>query len=218
MFQYIKEFWIAIALFTICWRTREGIYATWALLFIYLLGDDALRFHERGGWLLVSEWHYFGPAFGLRAVDFGEHAISAAAGSVFLVLIGYFYTRSSNSAKNISKDLMLLLGVLVFFGIFTDMVHSLFRNLPLRDLITIEDGGEMVAMSLIASYVVHLLERPRHVSESLWHSAKAPSPVALAKAAGRVPELRCCPANYSPYDQSGKCGTMTLMVQNCCNG
>ena len=28
VFQYIKEYWIAIVLFAVCWRTREGIYAT----------------------------------------------------------------------------------------------------------------------------------------------------------------------------------------------
>lgn len=173
MFQYIKEFWIAIALFTLCWRTRQGIYAPWGLLFIYLLCDDALRFHERGGWFLVSEWNYFRPALGLRAVDFGELAVSATAGLVFLVLIAFFYVRSSQSGKNMSKDLTLLLGLLVFFGIFTDMVHSLFKSLPVKGMITIEDGGEMIAMSLIAGYVVHLLERPRHVSVSLWSAAKA---------------------------------------------
>jgi hypothetical protein len=162
VFQYIKEYWIAIVLFAVCWRTREGIYATWALLFTYLLCDDALTVHEGVGQVVATQWNYV-PVLGLRARDFGELTVSVVMGSAFLVLITCFYLRCSNSAKNVSKDLALLLGVLVFFGVFVDMVHAAFIYLPVTGLATVEDGGEMATMSMITSYVVHLLEQQGHV-------------------------------------------------------
>lgn len=166
MFQYIKEYWIAIVLFTMYWRTREGVYGAWALLFTYTLCDDALGFHEQVGRAIVGHWNY-APALGLRAQDFGELTVSVAVGSVFLVLITYFYLRCSNNAKNVSKDLVLLFGLLVFFGVFVDAVNSLVDGLTM-----VEESGEMVTISIITSYVVRLLERQGHVPGLLWQLAK----------------------------------------------
>ncbi|MEW5979288.1 MAG: hypothetical protein AB1898_26135 [Acidobacteriota bacterium] len=90
--------------------------------------------------------------------------MSAVSGSVFLVLIAYFCLHSTESAKEVTKDLALLLGLLVFFGVFVDMVHV---ALPLRGMNLIEDGGEMISMSLITSYVVDMLEQ-RHTPGLLW--------------------------------------------------
>lgn len=167
LFQYIKEYWVAIALFAVSWRTREWIYGAWSLLFTYLLCDDALAIHERVGEAVERHWSYV-PAFGLRARDLGELMISVVVGSAFLVLITYFYLRCSHSAKNVSKDLLLLLGLLIFFGVFIDLVHVAVVDLPVRGLNIIEDGGEMIAMSMIASYVIHLLESQEHVPGLLW--------------------------------------------------
>jgi hypothetical protein len=172
LFQYIKEYWIAIALFSVCWRTREGIYGTWALLFTYLLCDDALQIHEKVGEAVARRWNY-SPGVGLTL---GELSISVVVGSAFLVLITYFYLRCSHSARNVSKDLALLLGLLVFFGVFVDMVSIVIgdlRGLPVRGVITIEDGGEMITMSMIAGYVVRLLERRGHVPGLLWRTTVA---------------------------------------------
>jgi hypothetical protein len=162
VFQYIKEYWIAIVLLAVCWRTRERIYGTWALLFAYLLCDDALAIHERVGHVVATQWEYV-PGLGLRPQDFGELTVSAIIGTAFLVLITYFYVRGSNNARNVSKDLVLLLGLLIFFGVLIDMVHIAIGNLPVKGLTIIEDGGEMISMSMIVSYVVHLLEGQGHV-------------------------------------------------------
>jgi len=170
VFQYIKELWIAIVLFAVCWRRREGIYAIWALLFAYLLCDDALTIHERAGSVYASHWQYV-PALGLRPQDFGELTYLVAAGSVFLVLITYCYRRCTDDGRNVSRDLLLLCGLLVFFGSFVDMAHI---ALPVKGLSIVEESGEMIAMSLIVSYVVHLLDRQGHGSGLLWRSAIAP--------------------------------------------
>jgi hypothetical protein len=169
MFQHIKEYWIAIVLFAMYWRTREGIYGTWALLFTYALCDDALAVHEEVGKVVVRQWNYV-PALGLQARDLGELTVSVIVGSAFLMLITYFYLRSSNNAKNVSKDLALLFGILVFFGVFVDMMNA---AVPVTGLTMIEESGEMATMSMITAYVVRLLERRGHVSGSLWQLTKA---------------------------------------------
>jgi hypothetical protein len=114
VFQYLKEYWITLALFTAWWRAREGVYAAWALLFTYLLLDDALTIHE-------------------------------TAGKV----------------------------VLAFFGVGLDMVHGVLEALGVRALTIVEDGGEMLAMSIIASYVVPLVEQQGHAAGFLWRSTVA---------------------------------------------
>lgn len=168
-FQYIKEYWISIVLFAVCWRSREGVYGAWTLLFAYLLCDDALRIHERAGLVIASAWEYV-PAFRLRAQDFGELTVSGALGSAFLVLITYFYLGSSSNAKNDSKDLALLLAALVFFGIFVDMLNI---AVVIRGFTIIEEAGEMATMSVITGYAVNLLDRQSHPPGALWQSTRA---------------------------------------------
>ena len=148
VFQYVKEYWIVIVLVIVCWRTREGIYATWALFFTYLLCDDALGIHETVGEAIAAHWKYVA-ALGLLPKDFGELAFWAIVGSAFLMLITYFYVRGSDSAKDVSRDVVVLLGVLILFAVLIDMVHSAFREGPVRGLTILEDGGEMITMSSV---------------------------------------------------------------------
>jgi hypothetical protein len=167
VFQYLKESWTALVFFAMWWRTRDVLFAAWALLFAYLLCDDALTIHETVGKAIAVGWE-FAPAFGLRANDFGELAFSALAGVVFLVLIGGFYLRGSELGKRVSRDLSLLLAVLVFFGVVVDTVHLAIQEQQIHGLTVVEDSGEMVAMSLIAGYAVQLWGQRGHTAGQLW--------------------------------------------------
>jgi hypothetical protein len=158
-FQYIKECSIALMLLAVAWRTRGVIYVAWALLFAYLLFDDALRLHERAGQRLVTYWDIV-PVLGLDARNLGEHAVSLTVGSAFVATMTFCYFRSSNDARAVSRNLILLLAMLVLFGILVDMVPYAIKTLAPRAAMMIEDGGEMVAMSLIVSYVAHLRHSP----------------------------------------------------------
>lgn len=86
IFQYVKTYWVVILLGALAWRTRAYVYAGWALLFAYMLCDDALMIHERGGGAIASRWG-FESRFGLRPQDFGELTVAGAFGLAFLVLI-----------------------------------------------------------------------------------------------------------------------------------
>jgi len=172
VFQYLKEGWVAAALFLLCWRTRQGVYGAWALLFAYLLWDDSLTVHETAGQAIATQWGYV-PAFGLRAQDFGELTVIAFAGSVFVLVTGYLYVRASEMARSVARDMVLLVGSLVFFGVVFDMAHNAIDDQQVRGLTITEDSGEMIAMSLIVSYVARLLAQQQHAPGLLWQSVIA---------------------------------------------
>lgn len=159
IFQYVKMYWIVVMLAVLWWRTREGVYVAWLLLFAYFLCDDALKVHENAGRAIAVQWHY-PSALGLRGRDFGELVVSIAAGSLFLALVLAAYLRSAQEARQASRNIALLVGMLAFFGVFVDTVHIVVGTGAWNVIFgTIEDGGEMFAVSLVCWYVFGLLKR-----------------------------------------------------------
>jgi hypothetical protein len=125
-------------------------------LFAYVLADDFFGIHERLGEGLAGHLGVL-PMFGLRAVDFGELGVTAFAVVSLLGLIGVAHYRGDRDARSFSRSLLALLLALGFFGVLGDMVHAMVMKHPAWDFVleTIEDGGEMVAMSLIVWVVFH---------------------------------------------------------------
>ncbi len=158
VYQYVKEYWIVALLFLAAIKTRRIIYFAWSLLFLYLLLDDSLQIHEKLGAYLVN---YFGfqPLFNLRAEDFGELIVSAFFGFLLFTFIGASYLFSDLVAKQISKHLFILAMSVAFFGVIVDMLHT---AIPWGKTFIglIEDGGEMLAMSIIAWYVFDMKTEP----------------------------------------------------------
>lgn len=186
MFQYVKIYWIAMMLGVLWWRTRETVYCAWTALFLYLLADDSLEIHERGGHAITQRWN-FQDAMGFKAQDFGELTTSAIVGFVFLAIILFAYSRSARDARNASRNLAFYLGVVVFFGIAMDMLHSVVDHAHGGWLLgVVEDGGEMFAVSIVCWYVLNLVERRgnAHVSlRQLIGSARSADRNALPPAA-----------------------------------
>lgn len=132
----------------------------WLPIFGYLLLDDAARIHEEGGRRL-AEWGIVSPAFGFDAQPIGEMLISAIAASGSLALIAATYTGANIWVKTHYKHLLFLAAALFFFGAALDLVHSVIpesgmfmRFFKLTVLEMIEDGGEMVVVSLILAYLL----------------------------------------------------------------
>ena len=151
VFQYIKEFWNILLLLLLAARRKGLIYFFWSILFLYLLLDDSGKIHEGLGLYISQQWG-FEPAFNLRAKDFGEALVSAIAGSFFFILIGVSYLFSNIQAKLFSRVLFFLIIGLAVFGVGVDMVHRMLEyHGPVWAII--EDGGEMVMMSIITWYV-----------------------------------------------------------------
>jgi len=167
-YQYVKELWIIVLLLSICVRTGAVGYIAWVMLFGYLLCDDALEVHETLGEYIATRL-YFVPLLRLRARDFGELAVSAMSGALLLTLLAWAYVRGSDTFKQSTKHLLLLLLALAFFGIFVDMLHVALRmGRQVRLLFgVVEDGGEMIAMSFIVWYVFLLNAREGDLDFSL---------------------------------------------------
>lgn len=153
-FQYAKLLLIAVLLFSLLRKTKAAGYALWSLLFFYLLLDDAFSLHETLGGYVASSFAYV-PAFGLRAQDFGELTVSFFVAVVFLVPIALLCRRGFDEFRQASKHLVVLLVALAFFGIFVDMLHvAIDMHWKITFLLgVVEDGGEMLVISLMACYV-----------------------------------------------------------------
>lgn len=153
IYQYTKEFWILILLLSILNKTKVIGYTVWIGLFLYLLLDDALQIHETfGGYIAIK--FGFTPLLGLRAEDFGQLVVAALVAALLSAALILPYTRGNAAFKQVSRHLVLIILALAFFGVFVDMVHVVVQAPIFRALLAVvEDGGEMVVMSLVAWYV-----------------------------------------------------------------
>lgn len=158
IFQYIKEYWIALILVFVAVRTTSVLCLSWAGLFFYMLLDDAGEIRARFA-NFASLQYNLPTVLGVQPIDLVELLVSVLVGLSFLVLIAVSYRFSSAFSRSLSKQLTILLLTLAAFGVIVDTLHSVLKNTSLNHLfIVIEDGGEMLVMSLITCYVFSILE------------------------------------------------------------
>jgi hypothetical protein len=157
VFQYIKEFWITVLLLVLAIRASNLLYFCWALLFGYFLVDDSFEIHEALGHRLASTLGS-SQIFGFNTQDFGELFAFGFFGILFLIGIGVSYRSSPDEAKEISRYLFAMLVVLVVFGVVTGLFQGTASDRSTWQFILsmIEEGGEMLVMSVIAWFVFHV--------------------------------------------------------------
>ena len=172
VFQYMKEYWIVILLLIITYKRKKLIYFSWSLIFLYILLDDSLQLHETMGAALVDLLG-LRKMYGLRDDDIGELIFSILSGIVLFSFLGFLYIKSEVEAKKISNNLLVLFFILVFFGVLVDMLGqifhgegSIFRGLVNKVFTLIEDGGEMIVMSVIVWYLFKLEPTSDQVMET----------------------------------------------------
>lgn len=155
-FQYTKQLWVVILLLLLGIKQRRGLYGVFSLLFLYFLVDDYGEIHENLGRLL-AEVLRFGPRLGLRAVDFGELLVSAVFGLLFAMAIALVYLLSDRTTRRVALHLIALVAVLAGFGVGLDMVEIIVDHAGIsRLLVILEEGGELLVMSVIVWFVMHL--------------------------------------------------------------
>lgn len=153
IWQYLKFTGIVFLLASITMRRRSPLYLHWALLFSYLLLDDALRLHERGG-LWLAETVGLPALLQLRPRDLGELAVTVTAGLFFLTTLTFTYQLSRRRGREFSQSVLLMLLALVAFGVVADMLQEMARAGWLRAwLAVIEDGGELLVASSILWFI-----------------------------------------------------------------
>jgi hypothetical protein len=155
-YQYTKELWIACLLLFMGIKQRRGLYYAFSLLFLYFLIDDAFEFHEGFGKFL-SDFLNFQPALGLRSVDFGELLVSALFGLLLFLSIALAYVLSDRPARRIAHYLIVLVVLISIFGVLLDMIEVVIASPEAARILTIiEEGGEMLLMSVTTWFVFRL--------------------------------------------------------------
>jgi hypothetical protein len=159
-FQYIEEFWIGLLLAWQALRVLDARYLVWSGLFAYMLADDYLMFHENFG-AFAANTLGISEHIGLRGQDFGELSFYLLVGGTFVVLLLIAYRYGSESFRRNSIALLVLLLLFAFFAVVADLLHIVLDvDLPSLDHIfdVIEDGGEMIVMSLITWFAYRLAQ------------------------------------------------------------
>ena len=173
IYQYIKLFWIISLMLYLFITTKTFNFLSWAVVFSYLMIDDAFSIHEVFGRHIAS-YYNFSPLANIRPIDFGELAVSVMAGTFLLCLLAISYLKGSAIAKKISLDLLILVIVLACFGVLLDLAHVAIKLGVMfsAGLGVLEDGGEMVIVSITFWYVFCLALRKGN-PESYLHEIKS---------------------------------------------
>jgi hypothetical protein len=163
-FQYLKELVIIALLLRIARRRGLG-YLMWAALFAYVFCDDFFKIHQNAGLYLSNSLQLSNPIIGAQNV--GELFVSIGAGSLLFALIACSYAVGSRVFRAFSHDLLLLFGLFVFFGLVLDLLPALLgmHHVTASIMVGIEEGGELIAMSLmvIYAYTVSAMDRGMHL-------------------------------------------------------
>lgn len=171
-YQYLKFIALIILLNHILRITQEKNFLAWGCVFAYLLLDDALRIHEDLGGYVASFFEFTAP-MGLRLKDIGEFAVLGGIGLLLLAALTVGYLRGSKPFKKTTIDIILLFSALAFFAIVVDLLHPLL-DIPLYrvTMATLEDAGEMFAVSLILWYVFRMTKEGAYpeafLHERVW--------------------------------------------------
>jgi hypothetical protein len=153
MFQYVKFLGICLALGRLFVRTHLRVLIGWIAVFAFLLLDDAGRIHEHFG-LAFAVWTRLPDIGALRARDIGEFIYALLAGLLVVPLVAFGWLRGAPPARAISADLAVLLIALGGCGVGADLVHRML-SATFMDVLTglLEDGGEMIVLSVTCAYV-----------------------------------------------------------------
>lgn len=152
--QYVKFGAMALLLLaTAAWQRRWHALS-WVPLMGFLLLDDAFSVHERYGWLASVRLEL--PAWlGLSGQDIGQLLVSGVSGLMLFSPIALGWVLGDTAFRRQSEGLAWRFGLLGFFGVFVDAAHNWTRPWPALDFAVgvLEDGGEMLAASLMLAFV-----------------------------------------------------------------
>ncbi|HRQ23588.1 MAG TPA: hypothetical protein PLF42_09215 [Anaerolineales bacterium] len=168
-FQYTKFLWIIILLIHIIRKTKVLEYLAWVAVFAYFLADDSFQIHENIGGSIADNLDFVAP-FNLRLQDIGELAVFGIAGMILLALLAWAYWRGTQTFRNISKDLLILVVIMAFFGIVIDAAEiGVDLGLFIKETLgLIDDGGEMIVVSVMLWYIFRLAVHNGHIDKFLY--------------------------------------------------
>ena len=161
-------------LLALSWVTRYRLWVAYAGLFARALADDALRLHEnKGAWLAdrlaAHLWFPSDGFLGLRANDLGELLVWGLLAAVPVAAAVLLHRRGDRWNRRAGLGMAVLVAAYVFFGAVLDQVHVLFLDSWFGDVLgTVEDGGELVVLSVSVTYVLGRLADRRRRETTGW--------------------------------------------------
>lgn len=157
-YEYVKEATVALLLALVALRKRSLHLAAWSLLFLFSLVDDALQFHEALG-KLVDGWIVRVVPESCVTKSFSEVFVMGGFGTVFLGFIVLTYRGAVAEVRRYGRHLLVLFALLAFFGVFGDLVQGCTTQRIARHALALfEDGGEMLALTILLVYSWVLLK------------------------------------------------------------
>jgi len=152
--NYVKWSLIVFALFLAYSRVRAPGYLALAVVFLICLLDDSLQFHERGATALIS-LSLISDTYGQAQGEIGELIVWSVLGAICVGIMGWGWAASNaNERRKIWPALILFLGIF-FCAVILDVLHTVvvIRSMIAGLLGLAEDGGEMVVLTLLLSYI-----------------------------------------------------------------
>lgn len=169
LYGYGKMFLAAMLLLLTHRAVRQQPYRALAIVLLIIGLDDAFSLHEAvGAWLARST--ALEAPFGLRPQDLGELGAFAALGLLSITLLFRAYTKGDRLARQSTVLHAVLLTALFGFAVVVDMVHVVLEGRARTAAAVVEDGGELVVLSLILA--LSLAVRHRVASSNNTDSAR----------------------------------------------
>lgn len=165
-FQYLKAAFCALLFWRRFAADRRLSMVGWALVFTFILLDDALTLHEGFGNALLAR----GPlptVLGLPGPLYVEPLFWLLVGLPLGVPLALGYAREPGT-RPLSRRLLWLLGLLFVFGGVVDLLHAALEEDYAANRYAVfvsallEDGGEMLILSLTVA-LAFAYGRPRRV-------------------------------------------------------
>ncbi len=168
-FQYLKYLGIMGIITYLIVRKKRYAYLPLMVLFAFLLVDDILQLH-RWGSMFFRHVFKLPSIVGLSASSLGLLIYTAIMALFFLGLCLWHYKSASEGTRKSFLDIFMLLGIFLFFGVGVDLVQGFFegRHRIGFVLTLMEEGGEMLALSLLVWYFYRIALTPHGPQGRLW--------------------------------------------------
>jgi hypothetical protein len=149
IYEYVLLVLAAGALLTVWCRTELPVFAVLAGIGVVLALDNHFRVHETVGAALVAD-----------NATLGEILYFAAIGTPLAAVLAATTLRTPSSHRGVALVFIGLLALLVGFGVGVDALHAvvvramseegLLRTVLDQGFVVLEDGGELLTMTLFA--------------------------------------------------------------------
>lgn len=163
IFNHGLAFSAALLFFATAVAARSRVCLSLAVFLAIAWIDDSAQFHERVG-------RAFGGRFpeaeflGVGAIHLGELVAWTPIGVLLLALIAWASRSVLPGDRTVMRLVLLPVLLLIACAVIVDVVHVPFAGTELdAAFMYLEDGGEMVAMALIAAIALYLVRNAEAV-------------------------------------------------------